>query len=123
MTADWLEVATQQLVAQYGSVPPPWVPYPEFHPYSAFWRMGGGEGHIMVFSAWWQAQDFDEAEAVSYFHRWPPPAAWLEWMIDAIWNPGDSEDFDATPYFERVEELGFGSQADYERDLDDSRWE
>ncbi|OAQ59255.1 hypothetical protein VFPPC_10278 [Pochonia chlamydosporia 170] len=122
---EWMKDAIAKLVKEHGAVPPPWFMFPDTHPYEICWRMGAGETHIMNFSAWWDKQKevLDEQGRIEYFRRWPPPPRWLEWMIDAVWEPQppDSydESFDYTPYFERVEALGFGSQAEYEQDLEE----
>ncbi|MCC9608502.1 hypothetical protein LOC68_09950 [Blastopirellula sp. JC732] len=46
-------------------------------------------------------------------------------MADWIWDlepcEGD-EDFDYTPYFQKLTELDFASADDYQRDLDDEKW-
>ncbi len=125
----WIENRIAGLVAEYGAVPPPWVMLPDTHPYDIGWRMGAGESHLMVFSAWWaqQKEKLDEPQWIEYFRRWPPPARWLTWMIDVIWGLQigeleDPESFDYSPYFARTEELGFGTQAEFERDMDDPRW-
>ena len=120
--------AIERLIAQYGAVPPPWVRFPDTHPYSICWRMGGGESHVMLFAQWWREQGFDEAARIAYFRRWPPPPRWLKWMIDVIWNVQADDEDDGTasatyaPYFARAEALGFGSRAAYEQDLDDPQW-
>jgi hypothetical protein len=121
----WIEDEIQRLVKEYGAIPPPWFMFPDQHPLSIGWRMGAGEGHIMVFSQWWKEQDFDEAQRIEYFRRWPPPPRWLEWMIDAIWDIGTWEDgieIDYDPYFKRTEQLGFGTKAEFERDFNDPKW-
>jgi hypothetical protein len=95
------------------------------HPYSICWRMGAGEEHIMAWGQWWHSQNFDEEQRIAYFRNWKPPARWLDWMIDAIWEirPQESgDDFDYSPYFSRIEKLGFGSKEDYEKDLEDPKW-
>ncbi|MFC4424814.1 hypothetical protein [Deinococcus navajonensis] len=117
----------RRLTARYGTVPPPWIIAPDEHPYSAYWRMGGGQSHIMVWGAWWDTQELDEAARITYFRQFPPQPRWLDWMLDAVWDlplPDGEEDdemFDRTPYFAQAEALGFGSQQDYERDLEDPR--
>jgi len=67
----WMRPAVDALVAEHGIVPPPWVVYFE-HPSRLCWRMGGGEGHLLLWWAWWEEQAFTEAQKVAYFHRWPP---------------------------------------------------
>lgn len=127
MTLDpWIVLEIERLTASHGTVPPPWIVAPDEHPYSAYWRMGSGESHIMVWGAWWATQGMDAAARISYFRQFPPQPRWLEWMVDAIWDVPYSEDddgetFDRAPFFAEAEALGFGSRQDYERDLDDPR--
>ena len=113
-----------KLTAQYGEVPPPWLVFNE-HPYSICWRMGGGEGHIEFWGRWWNAQRWDEARRIAYFQKWMPPACWMGWTIEAIWDLDlleEESDAEYGPYFARLETLGFPSQADYEKDLEDPKW-
>lgn len=122
-----MELEVERLTVTYGTVPPPWTVAPDEHPYSAYWRMGRGESHIMVWGAWWAAQAWDEAARIAYFRQFPPQPRWLDWMLDAVWDLplSDGEDdealVDRTPYFARAEALGFGSQQGHEQDLNDPR--
>lgn len=124
--SDWKAQQIAKLIAEYGAVPPPWVVFPNTHPYDIGWRMGGGEAHIEVFGTWWDRQQdqWNEAQRIDYFRQWPPPPCWLKWTIDVIWEieADDEDDFDYSDYFARLEAIGFGSQADYEQDLDDPKW-
>jgi hypothetical protein len=49
-------------------------------------------------------------------------------MIEALWDTrpwetmADPEAFDYSPPFARTEELGFGTQAEYEADANDPKW-
>lgn len=129
MDGSWIEEEIAKFITEYGAVPPPWFIFPETHPYDLIWRMGAGESHLMVFGVWWEKQkeNLDETQRISYFRAWPPPPRWLTWMLDVIWdlNPLEMEDpesFDYSPYFSRIEGLGFGTQEDYERDLNDPKW-
>jgi hypothetical protein len=117
----WMSAEIERLVAEYGTVPPPWVVYNE-HPYSICWRMGGGESHIMVWWEWWPQQGFTGDQKIAYLRRWPPPPCWLAFLIEAIWDVDTSEDEQLMPYFKRTSELGFGDQDDYQRDLNDPKW-
>jgi hypothetical protein len=118
----WMIEEVERLVAEHGTVPPPWVVYNE-HPYSMRWRMGDGEGHLLVWWAWWSEQGFSEQEKLEYFRPWLPPPCWLAFLIEAVWNVDTFEERDRlAPYFERTAALGFGSQQDYERDLADPNW-
>lgn len=105
------------LIQQYGAVPPPWFMFPGVHTYDICWRMGAGESYILVFFSWWDQQKdkLEESQRIDYFRKWPPPPAWLIWMIEIIWDlsPKDFEDNDDyRPYFERIKTLGFGSEDD-----------
>jgi hypothetical protein len=114
--------AVDALVAEHGTVPPPWVVYFE-HPYNICWRMGGGQGHMLLWWAWWEEQGFTEEQKVAYFHPWPPPHCWLAFLIQAVWGVDIFEEQDKIgPYFERTAALGFGSHQEYERDLADPKW-
>ena len=102
-------------------IAPPWD-YMDEHPCSIGWRMGGGEGYVMRWGEWWDAQNWDETARIAYFQKWMPPPRWLAWTATAIWDlepweSGDSESFDYAPYFARLAPLGFPTQADYERDF------
>ncbi|MFO0968349.1 MAG: hypothetical protein U0793_22570 [Gemmataceae bacterium] len=114
-------------VEKYGAVPPPWIAVPDTHPYDICWRMGAGEGYLDVFRRWWDSQNLEEPERIGYFRKWPPPPRWLAWLIGAIWGIEPEEDEEVedaayAPYFARLEALGFGSRAEYEKDLDDPKW-
>lgn len=118
---DWIE--TQE--AEHGTMPPPWV-YRMEHPYSMGWRMGDGESHMIAWWEWWEwweAVAFTEARRVDYFRPWPPPAAWLAWVIEAVWEVDAYEESpEAEACFERTEALGWGGAEAFEEDLDDPKW-
>ncbi len=117
-----MQEEVDRLIAEHGTVPPPWVVYHE-HPYSMCWRMGDGESHKELWRGWGGKQGFSEDQKVAYFRRWPPPHCWLAFLIEAVWGVGTFEERDIlAPYFERTEALGFGSQQEYERDLEDPKW-
>lgn len=118
----WIKDEIDRLHEEYGTVPPPWILY-NGHPYSIYWRMAG-EWHMEMFWTWWREQGNtrNEHNRIEYFRQFSPPARWLKWMIDAVWDPqilagGRSDNFDYSPYFARLEALGFGSQEDFERDF------
>jgi len=118
----WVQEEIEQLVAEYGTVPPPWAVYNE-HPYSMRWRMGDGEGHLIVWWEWWPRLGFTEQQKIEYFREWPPPHCWLAFLIEAVWGVDRFEERDyLRPYFERTTALGFGTHRDYERDLEDPKW-
>ncbi|MCS6864852.1 MAG: hypothetical protein RMJ56_09570 [Gemmataceae bacterium] len=122
MMKPWMREEVATLVTKHGTVPPPWMAFPE-HPYSLCWRMGGGEAYLELWWAWWKQQQFTEEQKVAYFRRWPPPYCWLEFLIEAVWGIDTCAEKDNLgPYFERTAALGFGSQQDYERDLEDPKW-
>ncbi|HNH83467.1 MAG TPA: hypothetical protein PL157_13940 [Acidobacteriota bacterium] len=98
---------------------------PDTHPYDICWRMGDGEFHTEVFDFWWKNLNFDESQRIEYFCNWPPPPCWLAWMIDVIWDPCPDEcqeEFDYSTYFGQIERLGFGTQLQYQAELEDPRW-
>ena len=127
----WIQEQIEKTVQKHGSVPPLWSAFPNKHPYSAFWRMGAGESYSMIFNKWWENQQFDEATKIDYFRKWPPPPRWLESMLTYVWDilpEGEElEDYSLyidclTPYFDRLESLGFGSKIDYENDIANPKW-
>lgn len=118
----WMRKEIKALVAEYGTVPLPWVVFKE-PPYSLRWRMGAGEAHQELWWAWWPEQGFSEEQKVAYFRLWPPPHCWLPFLIEAVWGVCTFEEGDIlTAYFKRTAALGFGSQQEYERDLNDPKW-
>src|SRR6266540_4386494 len=117
----WMLEEIDQLVAEHGTVPPPWVVYDE-HPYSIGWRMGDGEGLRMLWWLWWPQQGYSEEEKIAYFRKWPPPHCWLAFLIEAIWGVDTYAERDKLGlFFERTTRLGFGSQREYEQDLADPK--
>ena len=82
----WISSEIIKLRNEYGDVPPHWVIFPDEHPYSICWRMGTGEQHIMVWSVWWDSQNYDESQQITYFQKWKPSPCWLGWIIEVIWN-------------------------------------
>ncbi|KFY88676.1 hypothetical protein V500_06198 [Pseudogymnoascus sp. VKM F-4518 (FW-2643)] len=121
--ASWIETKITELVAQHGTVPPPYFIHPDVHPFEIFWRMGSGESYMMVFGAWWERQkaSMSETQRIEYFRQFPPPPLWLTWMIDLVWVPED-EEMDLDPeegdyfsYFLRTKALGFGTEDECKR--------
>lgn len=114
MVEPWMEQERAVWQAKYETIPPPWTAFPDTHPSDIHWRMGGGEAFIMMWWAWWESRQLNESARLNYFRQWPPPARWLEWTIDAVWEvfPEDPEEEpDYGPYFAQMESLGFGTQA------------
>lgn len=129
MSEPWIETKITELVAQHGTVPPPYIKHPDVHPLEIFWRMGAGEGYIMVFGDWWERQmaEMNETQRIEYFRQFPPPPVWLTWMIDLLWAPVDDEEVqleldpneaDYSSYFARTEALGLGSEVECKRAWD-----
>jgi sugar phosphate isomerase/epimerase len=118
------ESEIQEYVVKYGEVPPPWIYSVDSHPLSIQWRMGEGEGFLMVFGEWFAAHFPDVPMRGEYFWRWAPPPRWLAWTAEVIWDlaPWEDEDFDYAPYFERLRALGFSGVDDYQADFDDEKW-
>ncbi|KNG85304.1 hypothetical protein ANOM_006450 [Aspergillus nomiae NRRL 13137] len=124
------EEEINKLVAEHGAVPPPYVTFPDIHPFEIFWRMGSGESYLMIYSAWSAKEGMSEAQWIEYFRKFPPPLIWLTWVIDCIWNVAekveenigensDDDEFTLDPlefdywcYFRRTAALGFGTESD-----------
>lgn len=123
---DYTKLEIAKLTEQFGTVPPPWVAFPDTHPYGICWRMGAGESYLLLWFCWWESQRSDDSLRVDYFRKWLPPPRWLGWTIDAIWDlqPSDDGDMEAhrSAHWERAEALGLGSQANYQIDLEDPKW-
>jgi hypothetical protein len=121
----WMDAEIADYVQGYGDVPPLWVFAPDSHPISMQWRMGGGEGYVMVLSRWMKLNLVEEEERIAYFRKYPPPPRWLQHMATSIWRlePWSEESFDFAPYFERLKALGFEGIDQFEADFDDEKWE
>lgn len=98
-------------LAAHGHVRPPWQLAPAQHPASLFWRMGSGEGQLVLFDAWWQALAPDEPTRLDWVRRWQPPPLWYPWA-GSLLGPGDDEDDLAS--VERLEAAGLGTVADWQ---------
>lgn len=119
-------------VSKGGPLPPPWVNCYE-HPYSMFWRMGGGEDIIVKWWNWWRKQPFTEEEKIAYFTDEKftrPPHCWLSFVVTAIWDE-DNEDDDEpleklsptiAACYERLKDVGLGGYEDFQKDLNDEKW-
>ena len=121
---DWFKREVKKYTDQYSDVPPRWVFDPKSHPYSIQWRMGGGETFIMVLDGWAEDELKAETERIDYLKKYPPPPRWLAWAAEFIWDlePWETEDFDYTPYLEKLKNLGFKGTSEYQMDLDDEKW-
>ncbi|KFY73770.1 hypothetical protein V499_06161 [Pseudogymnoascus sp. VKM F-103] len=123
MSKPWIDSQISELIAEHGTVPPPYIKHPNIHPLEIFWRMGSGESYIMVYGAWWERQKplMDETQKIEYFRQFPPPPLWLIWMIDLLWVPEDEgmdldpEEADYFKYFLRTKALGFGTEDECKR--------
>jgi hypothetical protein len=88
------------------------------HPCSIFWRMGGGEWHLMVFDAWWESLDLDETSRIAWVRRWKPVPLWYPWCARLIWpelweTVGEDEKSDEKAV-ERLVTLGMGSLQEWQ---------
>ena len=75
---------------------------------------------MWMFLTWWRKNGFTEEQRIAYFRKYPPPARWLKWMIEIIWDVRRGREEDDSVYaahFDRIEALGFGSRADFECDM------
>ena len=71
------------LVAEHGTVPPPWVVFDE-HPYTMRWRMGDGESHKLLWYAWWEQQAFSRRAKGRLLLPVAPPHCGLAFLIEAV---------------------------------------
>lgn len=122
---EWYIKLSREYIEKYGAVPPPWIYGPTFHPYSIGWRMGSGETYMMVLSEWLEQQNFSQEQRIAYMKKYPAPPRWFQWVAQFIWQLDDLEtdDFDFTPYFQQLEQLGFEGVADFEKDFNSDQWE
>ena len=94
-------------LGEHGAMLPPWRKYPDMHPYSIGWRMGGGEWYLMIWSRW--AAGRSREEQVAYFRGYAPiPVEWADWVAGALGfdDDEDKEDEDPEPGVVRLSELG-----------------
>ncbi len=113
----------KKYLAKYGDVPPPWIFAPNSHPYHIQWRMGAGESHIMILSTWYEENFSTEKEKIDYFRKYPAPPRWLACLADWVWDlEVMEEDFDYSPYFNKLKEYGFEGTDKYLEDLSDEKW-
>lgn len=124
-TPPYVQKELDKLVAKHGAVPPPWTVHDGAHPFEICWRMGYGEVYLEVFWAWWgqNKNSLDKDQRIDYFRLWPPPAAWLTFMINAIWDlrSGKKEDkraSDVNPQNEDQEQ----PDEDEESEEEDEGW-
>jgi hypothetical protein len=80
-----LEIVGEMLkreLAEHGTVRPPWIHSPGVHPFHIHWRMGSGEGHLIVWHAW--AREHDPGERIEAIRRFGAvPADWAWWAAEA----------------------------------------
>lgn len=122
---DWYLRISKENIEKYGDVPPPWIYGPTMSPYSIGWRMGGGETHIMVLGEWLEQQNYTQEQRIAYVRKYPPPPRWMEWVARFIWHYKDDnwDDIDYDECFTKLKEFGFEGVDDFEKDLDDDRWD
>ncbi len=119
---EWYLKEKQQYVSQYGEIPPHWIIYPNTHPYSMRWRMGGGETFVMVFSNWFEDNFKDEKNKIDFFLKYPPPSRWMGTMASYLWSDVPMVDFEKSGYLKKIKDLGFEGTERYLADLDDPKW-
>ena len=75
MIADLL----REELAEHGSPRPPWIRFPDTHPFDIAWRMGAGETHVMLWGEW----DADTTERIAAIQKHGAvPADWAWWAAD-----------------------------------------
>lgn len=107
-TAD--EALTELLLAEtaeHGSVRPPWIRLPGVHPFDIAWRMGAGETHLLLWSAW--APDHDVSARLAVLRGYGAiPVDWASWAAEAV-EVIAGDDSDEIPFEEirrRLNEVG-----------------
>jgi hypothetical protein len=100
-----LATALAEEVAEHGAVRPPWVRLPNVHPFDIAWRMGEGETHVMLWSAWSSGRD--ASEIVATIRRYGAvPADWAWWAAEAsALLPGEADELYEIPFEEVRGEL------------------
>lgn len=121
---EYLAKKINELIEKYGEVPPHWIFRPDSHPYSIIWRYGSGDEFCDCLYIWFEENCKTTEERINYFKKHSPPPRWLASVVDTIWDleGWNEEFFDYTPYFKKLEELGFTGTSEYESDLDDQKW-
>ena len=122
--SEYYQKEVSQYLKEYGEVPPPWVIFTNTHPYSMFWRMGYGEDFLMIYYHWFEENIKTFEEKIAYFKKYSPPPRWLENVVSAVWDiePWNDENFDYSPYFEKLKSYGFKDVDKFEADLNDEKW-
>ena len=118
--SEWYIKLRDEQIERYGDVAPPWVCYPNSHPYSIGWRMGSGETHIMVLNEWFDEKKFNYEERLSYLKKYPAPPRWYMWIVDFLLeiDTTEFEEKDYFPYFEKLKALGFKNTDNFMEDLE-----
>lgn len=119
---EWYLKEKEKYVSRYGEIPPHWIIFPNSHPYSIMWRMGGGETFTMVFSNWFEDNYKEEKGKVDFFLKYPPPPRWLEIMASYIWGEIPMEGFQESEYLQKIKKIGFSGTEKYLSDLEDPKW-
>ncbi|MGY6528537.1 MAG: hypothetical protein ACXITR_01280 [Cyanobacterium sp.] len=122
--SEYYQKEVSQYLKKYGEVPPPWVIFTNTHPYSMFWRMGYGEDFLMIYYHWFEENIKTFEEKIAYFKKYSPPPRWLENVVSAVWDiePWNEENFDYSPYLEKLKSYGFKDVDKFEEDLNDEKW-
>jgi hypothetical protein len=87
-------------VAAHGSARPPWVFLPGVDPFEITWRMGAGESHLMLWSAWARDRERDDVLAVIRKNM-PIPADWAWWAAEVsglVTLPEDEDYMEAVQF-------------------------
>ena len=87
-----IETAIASEVAAHGAVRLPWVAFPGVDPFSIAWRMGAGEGHIMMLGRVPPSLT-NEQRLAQVIASGPVPADWAWWAAEWIGElEGETED-------------------------------
>ena len=119
---EWYLREQKKYLSKYGEIPPHWIIFPDSHPYSIQWRMGGGETFVMVFTTWFEDNFKTESDKVAFFLKYPPPPRWMEVMASYIWEEIPEVEFEKGEYLSKLKALGFYGTAQFRSDLENPKW-
>lgn len=84
-------------LASHGHVRPPWAFLPSVHPFDIAWRMGEGEGHLLLWGRWLAGLSPGDtwAKALAAVKPFTPiPADWAFWTLDALGLSTEEDPYD-----------------------------
>lgn len=98
-------------LSAHGRVRAPWDVLPGVHPFDLAWRMGHGEGHLLLWGRWLGALAPAEAWSralLALKQSAPIPADWAYWALEAtgLSTEDDAYDHSFEDARKRLSEVG-----------------